>query len=1460
MNERRRLLGNGTGFDYLRSYAGYLLIAGLSNVMGANKFTDMNSRDFVTDFVNKNYSIIKKKMHLNEDKSEIFLTIDDELIEKYLNLISEKESLIKYETNKLSVQYLFEDNPIKDYVNMFFATIKYCIKNEIPYIIMSFNDTSNVNAFYIFTTISKYYKPQFYINCTLDEFKSKINDMSFYHDDGVSATYKYQMSYIRFGRSLDQSFTAVSWNCCKFTEPGYDNISKWDSSENYLFENTLAKNTHNDTFDSTINNAVNIELLETYAPYGYTEQSERIKQKILYPPYMNEFENLEYFHEHYHTDMKPIELSVKIDEIDLTLNWKDLKRDIYIPDGTLDNFPTGLYIHRTYYPPMLFLYKDGNECKNISGGYINDNQTLEGGISASKYNGKAINNLTSINIKANNNENDDNAIINFNTKNKLPFREYSFLGIDYSIKEANYIPEEDAGNYQLTLFNSLDNLKSNIIDINNNINIGVDRNISSFLFPYKWRSNNEDYINLFNKIMTSTDDINGSQATYFINPYKELQNDNIPYMIFKANIFWAWSAERKWSGTVLYLCRGTKDYKYPYLNKENMKYTFSKILESNDPSSDLETDDGIANKYYIDKTSYGGFYSQDSYDHKGDILANNDNGAKGYVFFPQSSDATTDEDTPVPLSAFELVEIYAPNGIYLNDKLYSHIPFDNLLSINYLVGKSNINMIPEIDIYRIYLATIEEGLKQYVFKDGDLWEGVTGGWDNFYTDTHSYWSKANYKGEIIDNEILLDFSDRDMSSQGSIISLSSTSKISNINLYESISVTYSSTTGNAITSNGCYFTIKLANVLKSSEISTGGISFGLLTSTSDITKYTTCTKTFNYNTSNGLYVIPMIISERGYRGIVKIKEIYFNKKKIIIENVEFSKDFPCIVTSTTDAITIIVKAKSILNSILYYKYESIDSSGNTLLLKDYTTSNTYNWIPQITGTYTIKVSVKDRFNNEYSSSLTNLQVHYHPNSVVIFNNGIVNDELTGGFTKQYTDTHWYWSSNCGNTKGEIIDNRLVLNHKTYGRYCYIVSLGTANKIDLSPYSTICIIYNGKMGSSRKFKIGLATGFSSSELSCVGGTQIPFNNLETNDTGNIVYDISIGNLNEERYILPIIYDDGSIYTGQYIKIHSIILIKKNVEIQSFTANVSGNISANSSITFSAIVKRRNAITYTIDAYDDNGNLIENCISGIIGDSDLNTSLWGDNTTIGSYTVKNPNNYTFIFTVTDTVTNEKVIKKITGIKVEGIIGISFAETENQLQCSTNTITIKHNIDDLNIESCRINSYYNGSFDERSTDSVTRFTNIDFNKGTFQYSFPNAGSWYFEIILSKTDGNYYAQKSPTINILPYTITFDTSVEEVIAKDTIQTFNFTHNIPKELVKGGRINSYYNGSFDERSTDTNTNYSDLDFVNGSFKFKFTKAGSFYFEIIVSSYNYLGDTTGSYGKGASIKTPNITVS
>jgi hypothetical protein len=184
----------------------------------------------------------------------------------------------------------------------------------------------------------------------------------------------------------------------------------------------------------------------------------------------------------------------------------------------------------------------------------------------------------------------------------------------------------------------------------------------------------------------------------------------------------------------------------------------------------------------------------------------------------------------------------------------------------------------------------------------------------------------------------------------------------------------------------------------------------------------------------------------------------------------------------------------------------------------------------------------------------------------------------------------------------------------------------------------------------------------------------------------------------------------------------------------------------------------------------------------------------------------------------------------------------------------------MEDLNLSSCIINSYYNGSFDERSSDSNTNYKNVDFNKGTFEYSFLKAGKWYFEISLTKNNNTFSNKTSPTLTILPYTITFDTPVDEAIAKDTVQTFNFTHNIPKDLIKGGLINSYYNGSFDERSSDSNTNYSDIDFINGSFKYKFTKSGTFYFEIHVQSYNYLGDTTGSYGIEAFVKTPNITVS
>lgn len=1234
MVERRKLLGN-SGLDYLRSYAGYLLIAGLSNVMGTNRFNLRTVRDFTIDFINKNYGLIKKRTYFNDDETELFLTLDDVIIQKYLDLIIEKEKSIKSDNVAFLLEKVLTNSSRYAEINNLRT---YCVKNELSYMIMVYSRQNVTDSYLVFLVgCTNRFIPQFYNDENINNFKSNLNKMSFYNSND-DIIYEKQMSSYHLTIYSD-------YNCGIQGTIRFDtNLTPIIPKDNIKYDITLETD---DWYGMKTLNS--IEIIESYAPYGFTEESDKIK-RLFYESYMNEFVDLEHYHENYHSDMKPIVLSVKLDEIDLLLNWKDPKRDIYIPDGTLDNFPTGLYMHRTYYPPMLYLYNKGNECKEITGYYGNNNELLSSGINAEKYTGQAINTLDSISIKANNEENEDNAIVSFKSKNMLPFREYCFLGIDYKIESAGYTPEEDAGNYQLSLSNSLGDLKSNLFSITNNINVGIDRNVNTFLFPYKWRSEDNDFIDLFDRIMKTTD--NHLQSIYFISPYNELQNGNIPYMIFKADIFWSWSSSRSWRGTVLYLCQGTEDYKYPYLDKDNMRYTFCKVINSEN--------NNINNvNHYINKTSYGGFYSEDSYSNKGDVLANNDNDAIREVFFPESCYMTKDYDNP--LSAFELVEIYAPHGIYLKDSLYTHIPFDNLLNIKYLIGKSNELYNSKVNIYKIYLATMDEGLKQYVFKEGDQWEGTTGGWDNYYKDTHSYW-RINYKGEILNNQIILDFSDKNMSSEGTLISLASNQKI-DISKFESISVVYSATTGNTVTSSGCYFTIKLAEKLQSSEISVGGIPVFIPPNTGNLETFKSYTSSFNIGEKKDCYILPIIISERGYTGTVKIKEIYLTKKKLIINDVTFSKDFPCVITSTTDDIKITVDALSNLGSKLWYKYEIIDSNNDITILKDFNINNICSWIPSKSDTYTVKITIKDIYGNEISKNYTNNIIHYHPNSVAIFNNGIVNTELTGGFTKQYIDTHWYWSSsNCGNSKGEIIDNRLVLNHKTYGRYCYIVSLGTTNKIDLSPYSSLCVIYNGKMGGSRKFRIGLATGYSGSELGCVGGTLIPFNDLENNDTGSIAYDVSIGNINEERYILPIILDDGSIYTGQYIKIHSIILIKKNIEIQSFAANVSGSISANTSITFNAIVKRRNAISYSIDAYDDSGTLIENCISGIIGASDLTTSLWGDNTEIGSYTIKNPNNYTFVFTVTDNVTNEKVIKKITGIKVEGIISVSFAQTEN------------------------------------------------------------------------------------------------------------------------------------------------------------------------------------------------------
>lgn len=143
----------------------------------------------------------------------------------------------------------------------------------------------------------------------------------------------------------------------------------------------------------------------------------------------------------------------------------------------------------------------------------------------------------------------------------------------------------------------------------------------------------------------------------------------------------------------------------------------------------------------------------------------------------------------------------------------------------------------------------------------------------------------------------------------------------------------------------------------------------------------------------------------------------------------------------------------------------------------------------------------------------------------LFKEGNECTDITGGWGKYYTDTHWYWNS--ANSKGGNVDNAIFLNMESGTSNGALCSLGTNEKIDFSNYSKIGIEYSAVVddivaAAYIVLRLQIRDNYSGSEI------QPSVRNWLLKSTGNLEIfteaEFNLGNINEMLYLVPILISE------------------------------------------------------------------------------------------------------------------------------------------------------------------------------------------------------------------------------------------------------------------------------------------------------------------------------------------------
>ncbi len=314
---RKKLLGN-TG-DFLWSYGGYLIVSALCDLCGV-VLDESNARNFITDCIESLHDTLKA--NLSVDGANYSLSFSDDFINEF----------IEFYLNISGKQYLYnEGDEYEDVTGGIVESERDGYENK--------GITKNEKNIVLDTKNSQGYSGIKIINPI---------DLSLY--TSIHVDYKIT-STIRGN---------FNWFAGYFQK---DNLAYDESKVIKLFLTVSSGNTV--TCNPSLTDVNEVGYLTIYAS-AYGLQSSMVIYKIWlekkYDIGDSYVKTLEEYKAKYENEPSKIILDSSI--VNIKTKWKKEDTDIYIPNGNVENLPSGVNVAYRQY-----LFKEGDQCTNITGGW-----------------------------------------------------------------------------------------------------------------------------------------------------------------------------------------------------------------------------------------------------------------------------------------------------------------------------------------------------------------------------------------------------------------------------------------------------------------------------------------------------------------------------------------------------------------------------------------------------------------------------------------------------------------------------------------------------------------------------------------------------------------------------------------------------------------------------------------------------------------------------------------------------------------------------------------------------------------------------------------------------------------------------------------------------------------------------------------------------------------------------------
>lgn len=336
--ERRKLLGN-SDFDFLLSYGGYLMVSALSELCGIS-LTQDNSKEFINECIENLYSNFNSK--LTKTKSEYILSIDDVLITKFIKFyqtIGGRKYLYNNGDECTDITGGYVVDKLRDY----FQTT-YPIKLD-DCIQLRTNHYSNAHTMAGIESVNKINFNTLFI----EGYKTIKSDIEVINSIDNKNNYSAILLLNQILGSDHKAPNADWYAIDALMSIRYNNYVGRKIVSGELISNLTSQ--YIGAFASMMVTTTTESFINIYSIY--LEKQYEIGDSYL--------KNLTDFKNKY--SIIPCEIKIDINKVKINTNWQN-NTNIYIPDNNIENLPDGVYItYRTY------IYKDGNEYTNITGGY-----------------------------------------------------------------------------------------------------------------------------------------------------------------------------------------------------------------------------------------------------------------------------------------------------------------------------------------------------------------------------------------------------------------------------------------------------------------------------------------------------------------------------------------------------------------------------------------------------------------------------------------------------------------------------------------------------------------------------------------------------------------------------------------------------------------------------------------------------------------------------------------------------------------------------------------------------------------------------------------------------------------------------------------------------------------------------------------------------------------------------------